>query len=310
MYKGLGILISAAVITTMASRVGIGNIESIGEVKSIRSIGSITSDDRENIYPQIYPQIYNSKLDIRGIKDQQSFNNALGIINSELAVDASLIEGWLLRNEECDGGREVFLTFDDGPSVTITPKVLDILKEYGVKATFFQCGEMINLRQSTEELVKRVHDEGHSIGNHFYIHDIVNINSGKTLNTEYCKNQIIKNEKTFKEVLGEDFTVRIMRMPGGYASKQHAKLQGLQEFETYLKENNIYNIEWNSLSGDSDGTNKNKNQLIEEVKKTSEDKRKVIVLMHDTYGKEETVKALPEIIEYFKNQGYEFKVII
>lgn len=245
-----------------------------------------------------------------GENKKTSFRDALGIIDESYAVDAEMVEKWLSGEEEADGEKQVFLTFDDGPSRTITPKVLDILKEKDVKATFFQCGEMIELSQSTEDLVQRVHEEGHAIGNHFYIHDIVKINTGKNLNGEYCKAQLKKNDETFKKVLGDDFNCRIMRMPGGFASKERAKYYGLDEFKGYLKNNSIYSIEWNALSGDADGTNKNRNQLVQEVKKTAEDKSKVIVLMHDTYGKEETVKALPEIIDYFKDQGFQFKVIV
>lgn len=245
-----------------------------------------------------------------GVTKKTSFRDALGIIDESYAVDAEIVERWLSGEEEADGEKQVFLTFDDGPSRTITPKVLDILKEKDVKATFFQCGEMIELSKSTEDLVQRVHEEGHAIGNHFYIHDIVKINTGKNLNGEYCKKQLKKNDETFKKVLGDDFNCRIMRMPGGFASKERAKYYGLDEFKAYLKNNSIYSIEWNALSGDADGTNKNRNQLVQEVKKTAEDRNKVIVLMHDTYGKEETVKALPEIIDYFKNEGFQFKVIV
>ena len=61
----------------------------------------------------------------------------------------------------------IYLTFDDGPSVTSTPYILDILKEEGVKATFF----IINYNENTEYLVKRIVDEGHTIAIHGYSHD-------------------------------------------------------------------------------------------------------------------------------------------
>ncbi len=69
-------------------------------------------------------------------------------------------------------------------------------------------------------------------------------------------------------------------------------------------------IDWNAINADAEGKKKTANELVEYAIKTSEGKEMVVLLMHDTYGKEETVKALPKIIEYYKNNGYEFKVLV
>lgn len=69
-------------------------------------------------------------------------------------------------------------------------------------------------------------------------------------------------------------------------------------------------IDWNAINSDAEGKKKTSNELVEYAIKTSEGKEMVVLLMHDTYGKEETVKALPKIIEYYKNNGYEFKVLV
>jgi peptidoglycan/xylan/chitin deacetylase (PgdA/CDA1 family) len=77
-----------------------------------------------------------------------------------------------------------------------------------------------------------------------------------------------------------------------------------------LHEKDWHQIDWNALSGDAeDGGHKNAAQLTQEAIKTIGNREKALILMHDTYGKEETAKALPAIIEYLKQKGYEFKII-
>jgi len=84
---------------------------------------------------------------------------------------------------------------------------------------------------------------------------------------------------------------------------------GMDVLDTHLNENNMVYIDWNALNADAQGKKKNADQLFEYAKKTSEGKEIVVILMHDTYGKEETAKALPHIIQYFKDNGYAFKTL-
>ena len=72
---------------------------------------------------------------------------------------------------------------------------------------------------------------------------------------------------------------------------------------------NEASIDWNALSADAEGGKKSAQQLVDYAIKTSKGKEMVVLLMHDTYGKEETAKALPHIIKYFKDNGYEFKTL-
>ena len=78
---------------------------------------------------------------------------------------------------------------------------------------------------------------------------------------------------------------------------------------SYLEKNNIASIDWNALNADAEGRKKNAQELADYAIKTSQGKDIVVLLMHDTYGKEETAKALPTIIKYFKDNGYEFKTL-
>lgn len=204
-----------------------------------------------------------------------------------------------------DGKKIVFLTFDDGTSKTNTPEVLRILKENDVKATFFLTGSNIeNGGQVARDLVKQEFNEGHAIGNHSYSHDMKKLYPGRVLDLEAFKEDFKKNEDLLKEILGQNFSTRVIRCPGGYMSWKN-----MQPLDEYLNENNMVSIDWNALNADAEGRKKDAQGLYEYAVKTSEGKEMVVLLMHDTYGKEETVKALPQIIKYFKDNGYDFKTL-
>ena len=182
-----------------------------------------------------------------------------------------------------DGKKVVFLTFDDGTSKTNTPEVLRILDENNVKATFFLTGSNIeNGGETAKELIKEEFNRGHAIANHGYSHDFKKLYPGRYLDIDAFKADFEKNEELLKSVLGENFSTKVIRCPGGYMS-------------------------W---KGDAEWPKKYAQELTDYALKTAEGKEMVVMLMHDTYGKEETVKALPAIIKYFKYNGYEFRTLV
>ncbi len=102
-----------------------------------------------------------------------------------------------------------FLTFDDGPSSTVTPKILDTLKQENIKATFFVLGTMV---KSNSDILKREQEEGHYIANHGYSHvyNKVYANENKPLE-EYNK-----TNKLIQEALGDiSYQTNVFRFPGG-----------------------------------------------------------------------------------------------
>ena len=226
------------------------------------------------------------------------------------ADDVAFLEKYLyqqqmgLMPDGADGKKVVYLTFDDGPSETVTPKILDILKAENVKATFFVLGNSIDSSEESKNILKREVSEGHSIGNHTYSHNYSYLYPNRIINVENFMDDIEKANKSIKAVLGEDFVVRAIRFPGGYMSWKDK--DGINDI---LKEKGYYHIDWNSLSKDAEGGYKSSEQLLEEVKSSVSGREKAVILMHDNYGKEETAKALPEIIDYLKEQGYEFRTI-
>ena len=187
---------------------------------------------------------------------------------------------------------EIYLTFDDGPTDSTTPKILDVLKKENVRATFFVVGRQIKGR---EKILKRTAEEGHSIGIHTYSHRYDEIYADKAAllkDIEKCRGAI-------KKVL-PDYNKNLYRFPGG-----SFLCPSLREAVTRA---GYRYYDWNASAGDAEGRYTAK-QLFENAIRTSEGKKPVILLMHDGVGYKNTVSALPEIIRRFKNEGYVFKTL-
>lgn len=224
----------------------------------------------------------------------------------EYTYDAKKIQNKLKAYDYSNNGNKiVFLTFDDGSSTSVTPKILEILKEEGIRATFFVCGKTIeDGGEEVKELVKKSFDYGNAIGNHSYSHDYHTLYPDRSLDITAFKKDFQKTDDILKDILGEHFSTRVIRCPGG-----HMSWNNMEKLDKYLDENNMAEIDWNALNSDAEGKKKNARELVQQTIKTSTGKDIVVLLMHDTYGKDETAKALPDIIRYFKEQGYDFKTL-
>lgn len=241
-------------------------------------------------------------------EEEEKKKYMVGVSNDakQYSYDATEVAKKLASYDYSNNGEKVvFLTFDDGTSTTVTPEVLNILKENDVHATFFVTGQNIERGgYKAKELLKEELANGHAIANHSYSHDYKTLYPNRTLDLEAFKEDFAKTDNLLKDVLGKYFSTRVIRCPGG-----HMSWKGMDDLDTYLNENNMASIDWNALNKDAEGPKKNADQLAQEAIKTSEGKEMVVLLMHDTYGKEETAKALPQIIKYFKDNGYQFKTL-
>ncbi|MDR0738717.1 MAG: polysaccharide deacetylase family protein [Oscillospiraceae bacterium] len=199
-----------------------------------------------------------------------------------------------------DDKKVVFLTFDDGPS-SYTDKVLSVLDEYDVKATFFVTGTNI---ENMPGRAKKIYEKGHALANHTYSHDYDKLYPYATLNLD---NFVEELERTLdiirKDLENNNFTTKVVRCPGGYMS-----WSGMEKLKHYAKEKEIALIDWNALNGDSEGRTKTQEQLLECMEESSENKDMIVFLMHDTKAK--TVSSLHKIIEFFKNKSYSFRILI
>ena len=180
------------------------------------------------------------------------------------------------------GIRRVYLTFDDGPS---SNKILDILNEYGVKATFFVCG---NERYMEE--YQRIADEGHTLGMHSYSHKFREIYQS----TEAFLDDMNRLHDYLYEVTGVDS--KIVRFPGG-SSNTICEKDVMQDLIAYLSQEGMPYFDWNVSSGDAASSYISAERIAKNVLDNVWKYDSVIILMHDASNKDTTVEALPMIIE-------------
>ncbi|MCI9062745.1 MULTISPECIES: polysaccharide deacetylase family protein [Romboutsia] len=241
-------------------------------------------------------------------EEEEAKKKMVGVTHEakQYTYDARKIQEKLANYDYSNNGKKmVFLTFDDGSSTTVTPEILKALKENDVRATFFVTGENIERGgQKAKDLIKESFEYGNAIANHSYTHDYKVLYPGRTLNLDNFLADFNKTDELLKEILGPYFSTRVIRCPGG-----HMSWKGMDQLDNYLDENNMASIDWNALIADAEGKKKNAQELLDYAINTSQGKDIVVLLMHDTYGKEETAKALPTIIKYFKDNGYEFKTL-
>ena len=189
-----------------------------------------------------------------------------------------------------------YLTFDDGPDNKVTPQILDILKAEGVKATFYVCGNMV---EAYPNVLKRIFNEGHAIGNHSYNHRYKELYSSPWNFME----QIIKTDEAIRNVIG----VRsfIIRAPGGAGGMFSANFYAMVDECGYVEH------DWNALTEDATPSKPNASTQINNVLRNLGDNppHSVIILMHSNSDKLETVKALPELIHMLRDWGYKFGVV-
>lgn len=190
----------------------------------------------------------------------------------------------------------IYLTFDDGPHL-YTKSILDILDKYNVKATFFvtnQFSKYINL-------IKDEYESGHAIGIHTYSHKWTIYKSVESYLDDFQKIDNIIFEQT-------GIHTKLFRFPGGSSNTVSKKYhEGIMtKLSKYMTENGYVYFDWTIDSTDSN-KNSTKETIIKNIKENLKGDGEYIILMHDI--KKKTVEALPEIIEYAQNQGYEFKVL-
>lgn len=206
-------------------------------------------------------------------------------------ADADITDRLIIK----DGQRKVFLTFDDGPSEN-TVKILDVLKQYNVKATFFIMGKNA---ESHPELVKRIFEEGHAVANHSYNHNYGYMYSC----AENFKEEVGKTTELLGSIIGPENVQKLFRFPGGSFEQSKAP------YKQILAEMGYSFVDWNSLNGDADGKPYTYEHIMSMFKETTIKHEDAVVLMHDTAAKTLTAEALPECIEYLQNYGFTFEAI-
>lgn len=188
-------------------------------------------------------------------------------------------------------GKKVYLTFDDGPSSN-TDQILDILKDYDVKATFFVVGKT---NERSVKAYQRIVEEGHTLAMHSYSHRYDEIYESKEA--------FARDLNSLQEYLYETTGVwpRIYRFPGG-SSNTVSKVD-MQELIEYLTDIGITYFDWNVASGDAVSRTLPAETIVNNCLSGIEKQKESVILMHDASNKGTTIEALPQIIEAIQEQG-------
>lgn len=200
-----------------------------------------------------------------------------------------------------DGVKTAYLTFDDGPNTSVTPLVLDVLRKYDVKATFFLVGSLI---EENSDVARRIYEEGHTLANHSYSH----VYNELYADTASFMNQVETTHTLIQKVTDNLNYPKIFRFPGGgYDTGSHAEIK--QECKALLEKNNFRYCDWNALTGDAEKKSPTADYLIKRLKSTAKEKEDVVVLMHDAPAKKVTAEVLGSVIEYLMSEGFIFDTL-
>ncbi len=186
--------------------------------------------------------------------------------------------------------KEVYLTFDDGPSTKVTGKILDVLKEKNAKATFFIVSDRVAGRK---EVLRRIAAEGHTLGVHSKSHvysEIYASDQAFIRDIDSCSNVI-------SDVTG--VVPRVYRFPGGGLSNR-------KHYQQIAEKKGYRVVGWNAVCGDEEIPNASAELLLKTALKTSQGKKQIVLLCHDSASHKATAEALPQIIDEFRKEGYVF----
>jgi peptidoglycan-N-acetylglucosamine deacetylase len=197
---------------------------------------------------------------------------------------ANIRSGFFIRAicKGYDAGNKIALTFDDGPVAFGTENILDTLKEHNVQAAFFCIG---NRMRQNPDLLRRIVDEGHLIGNHSYSHHVL----FDLFPFRKIKNELSETNRAAEEITG--LKLRYFRPPYGVTTPVLAKVIQSLGFNT---------IGWNVRSFDT--VIRDRDKLLHKV--TSSVRGGDIILLHDT--SETTASSLKEMINTIREKGYSF----
>lgn len=193
----------------------------------------------------------------------------------------------------------IYLTFDDGPGARNTPRLLNLLKKYNAKATFFLVGTEVSAHP---EIVRREFREGHTVAIHTYTHDYRKIYR----NTGAFFRDFDRIEKQLTEITGEK--PHFNRMPGGsnnaFVSRKTAK-----EIQKVLRKKGYVCMDWNAATNDAVGIAYSADTMARYGIKSINAVRTPIVLIHDSDMKTKTVPVVKKMLEYYTKKGYSFEAL-
>jgi len=213
-------------------------------------------------------------------------------------------------------GKNIALTFDDGPDPVNTPIILDILKKHKIKATFFVLG-----RKAKEYpgLIRRIVEEGHTLGNHTYNHPQRLSNKPGSrriteLREEEIRDEMVKTQEAVDQALKTHYPLRQFRPPGGHCNTKVEKVAG-EEGITEIVKWNVTSNDWTEPGAEKIISNV-ENGVKEKSDKKSKEGKGGVILFHDNHSSciaktndRNAPTVLEKIIQDLQNEGYKFKTV-
>lgn len=255
-------------------------------------------DERENAVTQEAQEVQEAQQPSSTISDEVPQSQGAPAVDSraaEFEVDPARTQ-W---NFEAPQTKTVYLTFDDGPSANTQP-VLDILDQYGIKATFFVTG----INPDYLSMISECYRRGHTIGMHTYSHDYEQVYAS----VDAYWQDLGQIADVVRQQIG--YVPCFIRFPGGSSNTISANytLGIMSELAQEVVNEGYQYYDWDASCGD--GAVHTADELVEATKAdTAYGYQSIVFLMHDGAEKQTTVEALPRIIEYFQSEGYTFAPI-
>lgn len=271
--------------------------------ESVRSSSSQSSSSSSSSISASSSSSSSSSAIVQTVAATQSGTNHIASANA-YAYPASTVHVAMTGAKTSINHKVVFLTFDDGVNTSMSPRVLATLKQYGVHATFFIVGNTIN--STTAPVLKQEYESGHGISIHSFTHPY---NFNAPGNSGGAIREYHQTLSAMRNVLGPKFDSKVWRYPGG-----HMSWRGLAASDANLSAEGITWMDWNAAVGDALGASgpKTAAAMLQYHAKTlvSFPQSNVeVVLIHDSVGKELSLQILPQIIDYYKQHGYQFGIL-
>lgn len=254
-------------------------------VLAVSLVGSAVMLEKKQMETKTYGYYKKTSSQAEMRNSNQSYEQKENMMEKVLAEQVSETD-----TEE----KKAFLTFDDGPS-DMTERIVHLLDEQDIKATFFLIGEQIT--EDMEPLVKKMAEEGHEIGIHTYTHEKDQIYASAQAYIE----DVVKTSERIEEVTGKKPTY--YRFPWGSVNSYICSFR--QEVITELASLGYQYIDWN-VSGEDSVGNPTVQSIYSNIKKDYDRFCEPVVLMHDAHFNERTLETLPDIIKLFQEAGYAF----
>lgn len=286
-YVTLSLFILSAVLLVLAIVFAAFSSQLENEWKELRRENNASQTD----YDILEAAGRADKLSLEALREElgemHRLSGRIAEKKTEYFKNAKLLEEKALAGET--DLRVAYLTFDDGP-YDLTLDYLKVLKEYDIRATFFLLG-----KPKHEEKYQLYVEDGHTLANHTYSHQIKN---GIYRSTDAFINDVLKLDEYLFNLTGQKMD--IVRFPGGSPTAGSLKNDMIEK----LRENGYGYIDWTSHTGDGSDNSLTPDKAYRNLMQTIAGENVSVVLMHDYSGA--TLGALPQIIEAMKEQNYIF----